>query len=48
MKMRCISLREHAKNIIHFEKKKILTLIKEELKSIKMQKYVTFAEKDFS
>ena len=33
MKMRCISLREHAKNIIHFEKKKILTLIKEELKS---------------
>ena len=33
MKMCCISLREHAKNIIDFEKKKILTLIKEELKS---------------
>ena len=33
MKICCISLREHAKNIIDFEKKKILTLIKEELKS---------------
>ena len=33
MKMCCISLREHEKNIIDFEKKKILTLIKEELKS---------------
>ena len=29
----CVSLREHAKNIIDFEKKNLLPLIKEELKS---------------
>ena len=33
MKMFCESLQEHAKNIIDFEKKEILLLTKEELKS---------------
>ena len=33
MKKFCESLRKHAKNIIHFKKKKILQLTKEELKS---------------
>ena len=33
MKKFCKSLREHARNIIDFEKKKILPLTKEELKS---------------
>ena len=33
MKKFCESLREHAKNIIDFEKKKMLLLTKEELKS---------------
>ena len=33
MKKFCTSLREHAKNIIDFEKKKMLPLTKEELKS---------------
>ena len=33
MKKFCTSLREHAKNIIEFEKKKKLPLTKEELKS---------------
>ena len=33
MKKFCESLREHAKNIIDFEKKKMLPLTKEELKS---------------
>ena len=33
MKRFCTSLRDHAKNIIDFEKKKMLTLTKEELKS---------------
>ena len=33
MKKFCESLREHEKNIIDFEKKKMLPLIKEELKS---------------
>ena len=33
MKKSCNSLREHAKNIIDFEKKKMLPLTKEELKS---------------
>ena len=33
MKTFCGSLREHMKNIIDFEKKKILPLTKEELKS---------------
>ena len=33
MKKFCGHLREHAKNIIDFEKKKLLPLTKEELKS---------------
>ena len=33
MKKFCESLREHAKNIIDFENKKMLALTKEELKS---------------
>ena len=33
MKKFCTSLREHATNVINFEKKKILPLTKEELKS---------------
>ena len=33
MKKFCTSLREHTKNIIDFEKKKMLPLTKEELKS---------------
>ena len=33
MKKVCESLKEHAKNIIDFEKKKMLPLTKEELKS---------------
>ena len=33
MKKFCASLREHAKNIIDFEKEKMLPLTKEELKS---------------
>ena len=33
MKKFCVALREHAKNMIDFEKKKILLLTKEELKS---------------
>ena len=33
MKKFCESLREHAKNINYFEKKKLLSLTKEELKS---------------
>ena len=33
MKTFCSSLREHAKNIIDFERKKMLPLTKEELKS---------------
>ena len=33
MKKFCESLREHAKNIIDFEKKKMLPITKEELKS---------------
>ena len=33
MKKFCSSLREHAKNIIDFEKKKMLPLTKEEIKS---------------
>ena len=35
MKKFCTSLKEHAKNIIDFEKKKMLSLTKEELKSHK-------------
>ena len=33
MKKFCESLREHSKNINYFEKKKLLSLTKEELKS---------------
>ena len=33
MKKFCKSLRDHAKNVIDFKKKKLLTLLKEELKS---------------
>ena len=33
MKKFCISLREHTKNIIDFERRKMLTLTKEELNS---------------
>ena len=47
MKMCCISLREHAKNIIDFEKKKILTLIKEELKSHQDAKVCYICRKRF-
>ena len=43
MKKFC-SLREHAKNIIGFEK--MVPLKKEELKHIKLQKYVTFVQKE--
>ena len=42
----CKMLREHAKNIIAFEKKKMLPLTKEELNHMKMQNYVTFVDKD--
>ena len=40
------SLREHAKSITDFEKKKILPLTKEELKSHQDAKYVIFVEKE--
>ena len=39
------SLREHEKNVIDFEKIKMLPLTKKKLKSLKMQKFATFAEK---
>ena len=45
MKKFCSSLREHEKNIIDFEKIKMLPLTKKKLKSLKMQKFATFAEK---
>ena len=38
MKMFCTSLREYTKNIIDFEKKKMLLLTKEELKSHQVAK----------
>ena len=44
MKKFCDSLREHASNIIDFEKKKILPSTNNELNHIKMQKYDIFAE----
>ena len=44
MKKFCDSLREHASNIIDFEKKKILPSTNNELNQIKMQKYDIFAE----
>ena len=46
MKNFCTSLREHAKNITYFERKRMLPLTREELKLIKMQNYVIFVEKE--
>ena len=46
MKNFCEFLREHAKNIIDFEIKKMFLLTKKNKNHIKMQKYVTFVEKD--
>ena len=43
----CTSLREHAKTIIDFAERKMLPLTKEELKYIKMQKYVIFVKKKY-
>ena len=45
MKKNIESLREHAKNIIAFEKKKILLLTKEKLKPHEDAKDVIFVEK---
>ena len=45
MKKFCTSLREHAKNVINFEIKKMLPLKKEELNHIKMQRYDIFVKK---
>ena len=42
MKKFCESLREHTKNIIDFEKKKMLPLTKKELKSYQDAKDVKF------
>ena len=42
----CTSLREQAKNIIYFEKKEMLPLTKEELKSHQDEKNDIFAEKE--
>ena len=47
MKKFCESLREHAKNIIDFEKKKMLPLTKEELKSHQDAKICYICEKEF-
>ena len=46
MKKFCTSLRKHATNVTNFEKKKMLTLTKKELKLHQMQQNVTFVEKD--
>ena len=46
MKKFCEFLREHAKNIIDFGIKKMFLLTKKNKNHIKMQKYVTFVEKD--
>ena len=47
MKKFCTSSREHAKNVIDFEKNKMLPLTKEELKSYQDEKKkVTFVEKN--
>ena len=44
----CSSLKEHATNIINFEKKKMLPLTKRRAKiTLKTQQNVTFAEKDY-
>ena len=47
MKKFCESLREHAKNIIDFEKKKMLSLTKEELKSYQDRKMCYICGKRF-
>ena len=44
MKKFCTSLRKHAKNIIDFEKKKMLLLTKQD--HIKIQKYAIIVEKE--
>ena len=41
----CSSLREHATNVINFERKKMLLLTKKEINYTKMQQHVTFVEK---
>ena len=44
----CSSLKEHATNIINFEKKKMLPLTKRRAKiTLKTRQNVTFAEKDY-
>ena len=48
MKKFCQSLREHKKIIIDFEKRRILPLMKEELKSHQDVKNVIFVEKEAS
>ena len=45
MKKFCTSSREHAKSIIDFEKRKMLSLTKEDQNHVKMQKYVIFVGK---
>ena len=47
MKKFCTSLREHAKNIIDFEKKNMLPLTKEELKSHQYANVCYICEKKF-
>ena len=46
MKNFCTSLREHARNVIDFEKKKMLPLTKEELKSYQDAKVCYICEKN--
>ena len=46
MKKFCEFLRELIKNI-DFEKKKMILLTNKELKITKMQKFITFAEKEY-
>ena len=46
MKRFCTSLRDHPKNIIDFEKKEMLTLTKEELKSHQVAKVCYICGKD--
>ena len=48
MKQYCESLRENAKNIIDFKKKKMLPITNKNCDHIKMQKYVIFVEKESS
>ena len=46
MKKFCSSLRDHAINILNFEKKKMLPLTKEELKLHQNTRVVIFEEKE--